>query len=317
MQPYTHLTLQDRSTIHKMKEDGATMREIARKLQRAPSTIKRELDRSVSKDGSYHYWRATALHIHRRKKSVKRYRIAIDIALRDMIVECLEKGWPPEAIVGRYKRENPGSKLSPTTIYKAIRCGLLPGCSRKSHLRRRGKRRVKAKTSTATIKPDRLIKDWPEPIVQRSEIGHWEGDTVFGAIGKGLVFTAVDRKSRFLAVGLMQSREKEHSKEVIIKTMRPLTVGSLSFDRGSEFSAFREIEYELKALIYFADAHSPWQRGSNENMNGVLRFYFPKGCDFRSVTKEYLDYVVALINDRPRKCLGWLTPREVYRQCCT
>lgn len=131
-------------------------------------------------------------------------------------------------------------------------------------------------------------------------------------IGKGLPVTLVDRKSRFLRAALLPKREAVLTRETIVKMLKPYPVESISLDNGSEFADFRMLEEELKTEVYFAEPHKPWQRGTNENTNDMLRFFFPKGFDFRTITQEDVDFVVDLLNNRPRKCLGWRTPAEVF-----
>ncbi len=163
-----------------------------------------------------------------------------------------------------------------------------------------------------SIHPDRTIPQWPEEIRRRERIGDWEGDTVYGGIGKGLLVTQVDRKSRFLRAGLLAKRDASLTKDVICSLLKDIPVKSISLDNGSEFSEFHALEKELHTLVYFAEPHKPWQRGTNENTNDILRFFFPKGFDFRTVSQELVELVVDLINNRPRKCLGWRTPAEVF-----
>lgn len=163
-----------------------------------------------------------------------------------------------------------------------------------------------------TIHPDRLIEDWPEEIRTRIRIGDWEGDTIYGGIGKGFAATMVDRKSRYLAAARILTRRPDDTSNAIYKALDGLPVKSISLDNGSEFSSFRQMEKHFKAPIYFAKPHAPWQRGTNENTNGLLRFFFPKGCDFRVISDEDLDRVIALLNNRPRKCLDWKTPAEIF-----
>ena len=163
-----------------------------------------------------------------------------------------------------------------------------------------------------TIHPDRIIPEWTEEIRLRARIGDWEGDTVYGGIGKGLLVTQVDRRSRFLRAGLLAKRDALLTKDVICKILKGLPVKSISLDNGSEFSEFHALEDELHTLVYFAEPHKPWQRGTNENTNDLLRFFFPKGFDFRTITQDTVDSVVDLINNRPRKCLDWKSPNEVF-----
>ena len=229
------------------------------------------------------------------------------------IVSHLEQYWPPEAICGRWHRDYPSKKaLCVSTIYRYIYLKRFPSITAKTHLRRRGKRLLPRNSSYNSIQPDRIIPQWPEEICRRTRIGDWEGDTVYGGIGKGLLVTQVDRKSRFLRAGLLAKRDASLTKDVICQLLKGLPVKSISLDNGSEFAEFRALEKELCTVIYFAEPHKPWQRGTNENTNDLLRFFFPKGFDFRTITQETVDYVVNLINHRPRKCLGWKSPAEVF-----
>ncbi|MDO5151852.1 MAG: IS30 family transposase [Eubacteriales bacterium] len=178
-------------------------------------------------------------------------------------------------------------------------------------MRRRGKRNLPRNSNYNTIQPDRIIPEWPEEIRCRTRIGDWEGDTVYGGIGKGLLVSLVDRRSRFLKIGLLRNRTAECTRLVIEKLLAGLPVKSINLDNGSEFSEFRKLEANLHTLVYFAEPHKPWQRGTNENANDIIRFFFPKGFDFRTVTDDDIQRVENIINNRPRKCLGWKTPAEI------
>lgn len=229
------------------------------------------------------------------------------------IVSHLKQYWSPETICGRWHKDYPGKKtLCVSTIYRYIYLKRFPSITAKTHLRRRGKRLLPRNSNYNSIQPDRIIPQWPEEICRRTRIGDWEGDTVYGGIGKGLLVTQVDRKSRFLRAGLLAKRDALLTKEVICQLLKGLPVKSISLDNGSEFAEFRALEKELCTVIYFAEPHKPWQRGTNENTNDLLRFFFPKGFDFRTITQETVDYIVNLINNRPRKCLGWKSPAEIF-----
>jgi IS30 family transposase len=315
MQSYHHFTLTERESLRISIAEGKGIRQIAKELGRSPSSISREISRNKNKDGSYHPWRATTLYIIRRKESRRRLILESNADMRQCVLDGLAKFWSPEIIAQRWKMENPNGKLSHHTIYSAIKNNRLEGISKKTHLRRKGRR--KNSHQSATIHPEHSIHDRPDIIEQRERLGDWEGDTVYGAIGKGLLVTCVDRKSRYLAASLLNSRAVNETKEAVIQALEGLDVKSLTLDNGSEFAAFKELEQELEAPIYFADPHSPWQRGSNENMNDLIRFFFPKGTNFHLVDQNVLDSVLSLINNRPRKCLGWLSPIEFLSKCCT
>ncbi len=315
MQLYHHFTLEERESLRILLSEGNSLRQIAGCIGKSVSSISREIKRNKNKDGSYHPWRATTLYIIRRHNSRRTFRLESDKDLKEWVCKGMDSFWSPEMIAERWKLLSPQNKLRHTTIYAALKRGMLPGYKTKTHLRRNGKR--KCTHQCYTIHPEHLIREWPEEIVKRERVGDWEGDTVYGGIGKGLLVTLVDRKSRYLAAALLRSRNQDETKEAIVKVLEGKPVHSLSLDNGSEFSRFKELEAALDTTVYFADPHSPWQRGSNENINGLVRFFFPKGTNFHQVTKEQLDHVLSLINHRPRKCLGWLSPIEFLNKCCT
>ena len=316
MKPYTHFSVDERLSLQLFLKEQKSLRNIATLLCKNVSSISREIKRNANKSGKYNFWRATSLYIYRRKKSVRRMKLKTDKNLTSFVTDKLKLFWSPQAICARWKRDTHGSKISPTTIYHAIKKSILPDVSAKKHLRRRGKHRAK-KSLFNTIKPDNLIRDWEDVIVNRTRLGDWEGDTVHGGIGKGGVVTFIDRKSRELVVKLISNFSAVEIKHAILHALKGKIVNSISLDNGSEFAEHKKIHEELGVKIYFADPHSPWQRASNENANGILRFFFPKGCDFHAVTQYELDVVVSLINNRPRKCLDWLSPIEFLTKCCT
>ena len=309
MSSYVHFTHDERISLHNFLKEGLGVREIARRLGRNPSTISREIKRNSSSKG-YHHWRAQILTICRRRYQ-RRTALKPGTPKYDYALEKLSCKWPPEAIANRFRLENPGQILSTSTIYRAIRRGTFPGISARENLRRRGKNRNYVHHDTA-VKPTRRIPEWPDEIKERARLGDFEGDTVYGGIGKGLLVTLVDRRSRFLLAGKLSSRNAAETREVMQQLLSGHTVRSISLDNGTEFAEFRLLEEHIGAPVYFAEPHKPWQRGTNENTNGLLRFFFPKGYDFRTLTQAQLDVVVDLLNDRPRKCLGWKTPREVF-----
>lgn len=163
-----------------------------------------------------------------------------------------------------------------------------------------------------TIHPDRIIPEWPEEIKERLRRGDYEGDTVYGGIGKGWVVVLVDRKTRYLFAGKLQNRNALLTEKVIVSLLKNKPINSLFLDNGLEFANSREIEKQISAPIYFAESRKSWQRGTNKNTNGILRFFFIKGTDFHKASDEELEKAVYLINPRPRKCLNWKSPFEVF-----
>jgi IS30 family transposase len=318
MSSYFHFTLSERKYLQELLAQGYSIRKIASFLGRSPSSVSREISRNRSKFPSkksdnpynYHHWRAQICAITRRRRN-RRAAIPEGSAVRQYVVEKLNLFWSPEQISMRWKKEQPGETLAFSSIYRYIRNGELPGIRKQTHLRRRGKNKNLVHRDCYVIHPDRRIPDWPEPILKRLRIGDWEGDTMYGGVGKGLLVTLVDRKTRFLCARMIRSRDANETRQAIRQMLKELPVMSLSLDNGSEFAQFREMEEELGIPVFFAEPHKPWQRGSNENMNGILRFFYPKGYDFRSLADEDLQTVVNSINNRPRKCLDWSSPAEL------
>jgi len=314
MQPYEHFTISERIRLHELKQEGMSNSKIAKILGKHRSSIGRELKRNTSGGESYQPFIATKRYIQRRKRSVRKLRMSIP-EVKAFVIKGLEAYWSPEIISARWKMEAT-EKLCHSTIYRALKEKLLPGIERKTHLRRHGKR--KNKGNFATIKPINTIHDRPAIANERGRLGDLEGDTVYGAIGKGSLLTLVDRRSRFLYCTRFLTRTASAVNEAFRTALDGVTVKSITLDNGSEFAKFAEIEKQHDTTVYFADPHSPWQRGSNENINGLIRFFFPKGTDFQAVSDDLVRDVVNLINNRPRKCLHWLSPVEFLKfKCCT
>lgn len=323
MSSYTHFTLEEREYLEKLLSEGMSMRKIAAILERSPSTISREIKRNRARYKPHHkptnkywynHWRANNLYIRRRREQVRR-RLTSGTQEWNYIIDKLNLYWSPETICERWRLEHPEEKdFCFSTIYRYIARKELPAITRKTHLRRRGKRILPRNSSYNSIQPDRIIPEWPEEIKNRLRIGDWEGDTVYGGVGKGLIVTLVDRKSRYLRMGLLKNRSASETRTVIERLLKNAPVQSISLDNGSEFAEFHELEASLNTQVYFAEPHKPWQRGTNENTNDIVRFFYPKGFDFRTVSDEDIQRIETLINNRPRKCLGWHTPAEIFQK---
>ena len=311
MQSYHHFTQEERECLRIKLSEGKSYRQIACEMGRNVSSISRELARNGKKDGSYNAYWGWSLYRMRRKKCVKSYRLETDAMLRNFVMKGLMNYWSPEIIAARW----PGRPFSFTTIYRALKEKRLPGYSERNHLRRRGVRKY-CRGDNRTIRPDHTIHERPVEIDARVRIGDWEGDTVLGGPGRGGLVSVVDRKSRYMKMALIADKGAYTVEKAIYHIFNgSLPAMSITLDNGSEFANFRRIEQTLNMIVYFADAHCPWQRGSNENVNGLIRFFFPKGTDFRTITPDRVNDVAFLINNRPRKCLGWLSPSEFILRC--
>ena len=315
MKPYTHFTLKERICLEEMRAKGMKISEIAIKLGRSKSTISRELQRNSNKQGLYNSWGAWSKYCKRRKKCRRQKRIIKGSALYRYICTKLNLYWSPELIAETWNREHTDDKVAFTTIYRGIREKLFEGITIKTHLRRRGKQIYRNRSKFNTIKPEHTIHERSNEIEERKRFGDWEGDTVRGGIGKGGLLTLVERKARKLLAVKIDDFSSDTLYDAVLYAFDGISPKSITFDNGSEFARFKDMEKALNTIIYFADPHSPWQRGTNENTNDVLRFFFPKKFDFLSLTQEDLNKAVSLINSRPRVCLDFLSPDDVF--CCT
>lgn len=318
---YTHFTLTERNILQQFLNEGKSFREIARLMERSPSTISREVKRNFSKKKKrYNAWRATILYLERRKRCKRHLAIKEGTDLYKLIKECLEKYWSPE-IIAVYCKKN-GYNIAFTTIYRAVKSGMFSDIKPKTHFRRKGKKKHSKYGKHATIHPEHTIHDRPGIVDKRLRLGDWEGDTVCGAKNKSCLVTQVDRRSKLLVAAISPN----HTMDAVRKATKhafellelPMPIYTITLDNGSEFADFKGIEEDLDTTVYFADPHSPWQRGLNENTNDMLRFFFPKGTDFSLISEEELLRVVHLINSRPRKCLDFLSPLDfISKKCCT
>lgn len=315
MRSYTHFTLSEREFLELKLKEGKSIRWIANALARSPSTISREIKRNWSKKRNrYHFWNANNCYKFRRKNCHRKNNLTKNPAAFAYVLEKLLLYWSPEIIAGRWNKEHPESKISLRSIYRAVKAGAFPGVKPSTHFRRKGKPYANKKKSY-TRYFDSSIHDREEIVDQRARLGDYEGDTVYGSVGKGYLVTCVDRRSRLVVAAIARDKTIQSTNEAFLaafqKTaVRPIT---LTLDNGTEFLGFKDLEQALEAKVYFADAHSPWQRGSNENINGLIRFFFPRGTNFTKVTDQQLNAVLDLINNRPRKCLDFLSPVEFIK----
>jgi len=305
--------MEERDRIAQLRQRGFQQAEIARVLQRAGSTICRELRRNRSRSG---YCAAQAQAMAERRRCERPLVKKMDKpAIQEAVVEGLVQEWSPEQIAGRMAAEHPEAPeqcVSARSIYEWIRQD-----EERDHwrgfLRRRGRRprRPRKPTNAAQAR----ITSRPEVIEQRLRIGDFEGDTVLGPPGRGGIVTLVDRHSRFTIITKIQSKDADHVHQRIKQRLKELAENerhSLTFDNGTEFAHCRRLEKHLGLELYFADPGCPYQRGTNENTNGLLRQYFPKGTDFRTISHHEVRQVETLLNNRPRACLGFRTPDEVF-----
>jgi len=301
-----------------------SLRQIGRELGRHHTSISREIarNRPTYADDAV-YWYDAAEHFAKERRHKARHRRRQHGRLVAYVTTKLNLDWSPEAISGRLKVDYPNDetmRISPETIYQWTYLDSRNKGSLHHHLRRRHKyrRRQKRYGSGRRFIPGRVSIDLRPPIVAtRERFGDWEGDTMEGGKGKGGLATHVERKCRYLLAAKLTDKKAVTMTEQCIKSFRRtprILRQTLTLDNGKEFMQFKELERKTGLKIYFADPYSAWQRGTNENTNGLLRQYFPKGTDFRNISEKEVAIVVKKLNNRPRKCLNYQTPYEVYCQ---
>ena len=321
---YYHLNTNERIVIAQLYKSGISIREIARQLDRSPSTISRELRKNIGSASSTYispkYNPAVAQERYRQqKKKCGRKRI-IGHEILQYIQDKLEAYWSPDQI---YHRVTDICHVpSTSTIYRMIHRGQIKRITIRK-LRRKGKYKRPAETRGRFNDGGRTIHKRPKIIYRRSELGHWEGDTVESGRydhkrkSNYCFVTLAERKSRMYLAILVPNKKAATVTAAIISALKDFPkdlVKTITFDRGKEFAGYREIEQELHCQTYFCDPYCAWQKGTNENTNGLLREFYPKGMDLSQVNEKELQHKLTLMNNRPRKCLRYKTPNEVIKQ---
>ena len=310
---YTRVTEIERSQIYVLRQAGKGVREIAKLLLRTASTISREVLRNTGGKG-YRPKQAQELAEERaRRPGPRRFTEGVRLDAE----EKLRKGWTPEAICGRAKIEG-RAHVCKETVYKHVYADAKAGgCLWKSlpRAKRKRKRRCPRQEGRGrgVIPGRRGIETRPPEVELRITVGHWEGDLVVGANATGYLVTLVERVTRYTLVGWSATKEADEVKCVVIRLLAAIGVActGITFDNGKEFARHAEIATALKSDVFFARPYHSWERGTNENTNGLIRRLYPKSESFASIGGEDLRRIDTFLNDRPRKCLGWKTPREV------
>lgn len=322
------LTLFERETIADLHRSGASLRAIGRALGRPASTIKRELD-ARSGEGKYQPFAAQRAWAASRSRP-KQSKLSTPSPLRDYVQAKLSVRWSPEQIRNTLVKEFPDDesmRVSLETIYQALyvqaRGGLkreVAAALRTGRTRRKAHRHPDQRTSRF-VDEMVMISERPPEVEDRAVPGHWEGDLIVGPGSASAIVTLVERSTRYVLLGhLPGGHTAEEVRDVLtalIGTLPEHLRGSLTWDQGCEMAAHRQFSIATGVPVYFCDPHSPWQRGSNENTNGLLRQYFPKSTDLRPYGREDLEHVAQELNGRPRKTLDWDTPAERLRDLLT
>lgn len=324
MKKYKRLSIEERERIFALINQGKSNQEIARTLNRSTTTISRELKRC----GTKFEYSPTKAHKKARKEETCRGRKKILEVRPDVLQEVLQrlfKKLSPEQISKTLKKEYADAPLkwiSHETIYKYI-YAVPRGELRKvftSYLRRQ--RRLRKNRSHSHERRGQIpnaipISERPKEVDGRQVPGHWEGDLIIGKNHKTALGTLVERTSRFVILVPMKGKDAKSVRESFTEVFReiePEMMLSMTYDRGLEMAEHTILTEETGVKVYFADPNSPWQRGTNENTNGLIRQYFPKGTDFSKISVEEIKFAQDELNERPRKVLNWETPKEAFRK---
>jgi IS30 family transposase len=320
---YRHLSAEERETLSLGLAHGYSLRTMARVLGRAPSTVSREHARNAMR-APYRACTAQTLAAARARQP-RRPRKLLDPWLWQHVRTQLTAGCSPEQIAGRLQRAYPdemGKQLSAETIYVGLyvlprgelRSELLAALRQARKARRPRARGTDRRGQIPNMTP---IAKRPAEVATRTVPGHWEGDLLKGARNGSAVGTLVERTTRLVILAKMTGTDATSAREGFTKKLRhvpALLRKTLTYDRGKEMAEHEQLALRLAIQVFFADPYSPWQRGTNENTNGLLRQYLPKGTDLSGYTQRELNAIAHRLNTRPRKCLDFATPLEVYAQ---
>ena len=317
------LSLAEREELSRGLGAGDSLRRIAAGLRRAPSTVSREVARSGCRRG-YRAWRADEAAVERARRP-KPAKLALNARLRGEVESGLRARWSPQQITARLIRDypdDPKMRVSHETIYRTLfvqaRGALrkeLTTCLRTGRTKRRPQMRS-LESGAGRLRNMILISDRPPEIEDRAVPGHWEGDLIIGKGGRSAIGVLVERKSRYVVLlHLPHGRTAEDVRAALTRKITKLPAElrrTLTWDQGKEMAEHARFTMDTNMTVYFCDPHSPWQRGSNENTNGLLRQYFPKTADLSQHSAAHLNAVARELNNRPRQTLDWMKPSEVF-----
>jgi IS30 family transposase len=326
---YKRLSLQERVIIQTLLEEHKSRSFIAKKLGRSRSTITRELNKWLGDSGSKYdaslaQWNAEDDYLNKRNRD----KINTHRRLKIYVYRGLLNEWSPEQIAGRIKEEYPNDpvmRISYEAIYMHIYAHRQAQLNKKLikllPYQKTQRRRANAKTKRGIkIKDQVSIEERPQHIENRLEIGHWEGDLVIGKGQKSAIGTLVERKSRYTCIVKISSRKSAIVRKQFVKAFKPFSrniTKTMTYDNGVEMAQHKTFTKQTGIQVYFAHPYASWERGTNENTNGLIRRYFPKGTDFNTVTEQQLKHVQTKLNNRPRKVLKYKNKIEILIQHST
>lgn len=327
-QPYTRLQAHERETISRGTAAGWTFTRIASLINRDVSTISREVKNNCQYRRCYRALRAHRRAILTRHRFKQPRKLDSDPALQIYVLKNLRQQWSPQEIAKRLIRDYPHTmtmRISHESIYTYIyilpRGGLrkeLISCLRQERKLRQNRKRTHAQRSSITNAIS--ITERPAEVADRTVPGHWEGDLIIGKNHQSAIGTLVERTTRYLLLVALTGRDASTVRTAFAKAVKQLPrhlKRTLTYDRGAEMAEHELFTKETKMRVFFADPYSPWQRGTNENTNGLIRQYFPKGTDFTTVTLQEIQRVQDLLNGRPRQVLDFEKPDEVFPRLLT
>lgn len=325
---FKHFSIEEREKIQEMFWQKASVRTIAKTLDRSPSSVSREIRRTGGLFNSYRPRCAHERALSNRKNRGRKLRLKSGF-IRRYVVTKLKEGLSPEQIAGRLHEEYPNESISHEAIYQYIYAqvnkegrGLIK--QHRHDLRRYLKCRHKYRRKQGLRKPQRVLRpkgpcidDRPKEIEKRKKIGHWETDSMISRKSTVALNTIVERKTGLVFITKIENGTAEATRNAVtnrLGALKPELRETITSDNGSENAMYDSVMTELGILWYFAHPYHSWERGTNENTNGLIRWYFPKGTDFATIPDETIKAVEDALNNRPRKRLGWKTPLEAFNE---
>ena len=320
---YKHLSIWEREKIQELLWQKKSIRSIAEVLGRSPSSVNREINKNIPLHYQYTPRLANERALKKRKSRGRKLRLK-SLFIRRYVVEHLKLGYSPEQIAGRLSLEYPKEKISHEAIYQYIYHRIQSNYIKKGdidlriYLKRRHRRREKKgmRKGQRIFKPKGFsIEERPKEVDRRKTLGHWEGDSVVSRKSKVGLNTLVERKTGLVLISKIKNGTANETANTVVKRLQNFPCKTLTTDNGTENFAYEKIQDELKISCYFAHPYCSGERGTNENTNGLIRWYLPKGTDFATISDETLKAIENTLNNRPRKRLGWKTPLEAFNEC--
>jgi len=310
---YKHLTQEERYHIYEGKTIRKSLRKIAEELKRDVSTLSREIRRNKGGRG-YRPCQAHRLASERKSRCINGRQVEQQVW--DAAQLCLKEKWSPEQIAGRFKLLSIG-RISHESIYQRLLQDKKNGGTLYQNLRCQKKRRKRYGSGCdrrGQIIGRVSINERPSIVNQKSRLGDWEADTIIGATHQQAIISVVERTTQLVLLKKVEQKRSDIVKDGLIELMEPYenAVHTVTCDNGKEFAGHADITKKIGTKVYFADPYSSWQRGLNEQINGLVRQYFPKKKKFSTITQQEVFYVAQKLNSRPRKLLGYKTPQEMF-----